>query len=376
MQQTNIDPKAYALLAPGDLAPWFRQRCSGNPTFALDTAAGRWLVLCFYGSADDPIGKATLDAVTARRAMFNDERISFFGVSLDPRDESEGRAVDIVPGIRHFWDFNGEASKRYGAAPRDWTSGPLALRRVWFILDPAMRVHAIVPFQNDGAERDEVFAILESLPAPAMSSQASAPILMLPNVFEPAFCNELIALYEKEGGQESGFMREVNGSTVAMVDYSHKRRRDHNISDTAIIQQSQARILRRIVPQIERAYQFSATRMERYIVACYAADEQAHFRPHRDNTTKGTAHRRFAVSINLNNDFEGGEISFPEYGTRSYKPEPGMALVFSCSMLHAVSPMTRGKRYAFLPFLYDEPAAVIREANNKFLGEDLSRYKA
>ena len=46
----------------------------------------------------------TLEAVAARRAIFDDEKISFFGVSLDTRDETEKRAVDIIPGIRHFWD--------------------------------------------------------------------------------------------------------------------------------------------------------------------------------------------------------------------------------------------------------------------------------
>jgi predicted 2-oxoglutarate/Fe(II)-dependent dioxygenase YbiX len=116
--------------------------------------------------------------------------------------------------------------------------------------------------------------------------------------------------------------------------------------------------------------------MERYIVSCYAAEDAAHFRAHRDNTTKGTAHRRFAVSINLNDDFDGGEVSFPEYGPRSFKPPPGGAVVFSCSLLHAVSQVTRGRRFAFLPFLYDEEAAKLREQNNQFLGEGVGAYKA
>src|SRR5829696_8491629 len=116
--------------------------------------------------------------------------------------------------------------------------------------------------------------------------------------------------------------------------------------------------------------------MERYIVSCYAAEDGGHFRPHRDNTTKGTAHRRFAVSINLNEDFEGGEVSFPEYGPRSYKAPPGGAVVFSCPLLHAVSKVTRGRRYAFLPFLYDEAGAKIREQNSALLGEGLAAYSA
>ena len=47
----------------------------------------------------------------------------------------------------------------------------------------------------------------------------------------------------------------------------------------------------------------------------------------------------------------------------------------SSCLLHVVSKMTRGRRYAFLPFLYDEEAAKIREANSAFLGADVNAYE-
>jgi predicted 2-oxoglutarate/Fe(II)-dependent dioxygenase YbiX len=199
---------------------------------------------------------------------------------------------------------------------------------------------------------------------------------VIPSVFEPDFCRRLIGLYEEHGGEESGFMREVDGRTVAVHDPNHKRRKDFTITDPELIRQVQGRIVRRVNPEIEKVHFFKATRMERYIVSCYAAEDGGHFRPHRDNTTKGTAHRRFAVSINLNDDFEGGEVRFPEYGPRSYKAPAGGAVVFSCSLLHAVSKVTAGRRFAFLPFLYDEAAARIREDNNRFLAEGSGIYKA
>jgi hypothetical protein len=34
-------------------------------------------------------------------------------------------------------------------------------------------------------------------------------------------------------------------------------------------------------------------------------------------------------------------------------------------MLHAVATVTRGRRYAFLPFLFDEAAAKILEQNRR-----------
>jgi predicted 2-oxoglutarate/Fe(II)-dependent dioxygenase YbiX len=99
------------------------------------------------------------------------------------------------------------------------------------------------------------------------------------------------------------------------------------------------------------------------------------FRPHRDNTTKGTAHRKFAVTINLNaEDYEGGELRFPEFGNRLYKPPTGGAVVFSCSLMHEARPVTKGERFAFLPFLYDEAGAKLREQNLKYV--DLPDQKA
>ena len=38
--------------------------------------------------------------------------------------------------------------------------------------------------------------------------------------------------------------------------------------------------------------------------------------------------------------------------------------------------MTSGRRYAFLPFLYDEAAARMRIANNSYLGEGVGAYRA
>ena len=159
-------------------------------------------------------------------------------------------------------------------------------------------------------------------------------------------------------------MRQLGGKTVEIVDPSFKRRRDHLLANGDLIAATHQRIRRRVACELSKVFAFEATRIERNLVACYAADEGGHFRPHRDNTTLGTAHRRFAVSINPNADFEGGEISFPEYGHRRYKVPIGGAIVFPCALLHAVAPITCGRRYAFLPFLYDEAAASLREENS------------
>ena len=371
---------SFVTLTPGDPAPWFHQRSTSNPRYVFDTVGGRWVVLCFFGTAGDEDGKRALAAITANRALFDDERACFFGISLDPNDEAKGRVAEAMPGLRYFWDFDGTVSRAYGAIAQDAALGAktLEMRRFWLVLDPLLRVRRVVPFQPKGSEIPGLIAYLRDLPAPDRFAgiDVPAPVLILPEVFEPDFCRQLIQVYEDTGGEASGFMREVEGRTVELKDAKHKVRRDVLIEDQAVIRQTQARIHRRIVPEIRKVHQFQVTRMERYLIACYAAEERGHFRAHRDNTTKGTAHRRFAVSINLNHEFEGGEINFPEYGPQGFKLPTGTACVFSCSLLHQVSPVTAGKRYAFLPFLYDDAAAKIREANNEFLGDGVGAYKA
>jgi predicted 2-oxoglutarate/Fe(II)-dependent dioxygenase YbiX len=176
-------------------------------------------------------------------------------------------------------------------------------------------------------------------------------------------------------------MREVNGKTVGVIEHSFKRRQDFEFDrrpELAELRQViQQRLLTRLMPAIQRAFQFHVTRMERYIVARYDGASGGYFRAHKDNTTPGTAHRRFACTINLNAEaYEGGDLRFPEFGPRTYRAPTGGAVVFSCSLLHEATPVISGERYAFLPFFYDEAAARQRQDNSSSLtGQVFDRTK-
>jgi predicted 2-oxoglutarate/Fe(II)-dependent dioxygenase YbiX len=143
-----------------------------------------------------------------------------------------------------------------------------------------------------------------------------------------------------------------------------KSRRDVSVQDPDLRAGIVHGIEQSLTPMIQRAFHFKVTRLERYLIACYDAKEGGYFRPHRDNQTFGTAHRKFAVSINLNaEEFEGGDLRFPEFGPRTYRPPTGGAVVFCCSLLHEATPVTKGRRYAVLPFLYDAAGEEIRQQN-------------
>ncbi len=346
---------------PGDAAPWFRVRSIGNERFHFDTCAGRYLLLAFVGSAGSGAGAEAVAAFQAGLALFNGFNAALFVLSADSSDEREKR-LDETGSIKAFWDFDRAVARLYGVADEQRAFG---IAPTLFLVDPSLRVVSVRPLRA-AADAQAMMELIARLPpvTPSAPAVQQAPVLVVDHVFEPALCRALIDYYRKQGAVDSGYMTQIGDKTVGVVDYGHKRRQDCWIRDEGLMAATRGRILRRLVPQIEKAYQFKVTRMERYIVACYDAQIGGYFRPHRDNTTTGTAHRRFAVTINLNaEEFTGGELRFPEYGSRLFRAPTGGAVVFSCGLLHEATPVRSGQRYAFLPFLYDDAAAEIRARN-------------
>lgn len=339
--------------AVGDPAPWFVAPGPNSANFHFSTTVGRYLLLGFLpppGAARD----AALSAVEGEIGRFDDSTLAAFLVIRDAASIAQAR--NQPKGVRWFFDADGHVSRLYGALDEAGDEHPY-----WLLLDPMHRVLAAFPIGRTAT----LFGEIERLPPldAHAGTELSAPVLIVPRIFEPELCRRLIALYEAGGGQPSGVMRDIDGRTVGVLD-DFKRRRDVSIEDSALQHELLTRISRRLVPEVAKVFQFRATRIERYMVACYDAAEGGYFRPHRDNETLGTAHRKFACSINLNAEaFEGGDLRFPEFGRRTYRPPTGGAVVFACGLQHEATPVTRGRRYAFLPFLYDEAGQRTRDAN-------------
>lgn len=367
-------------LQVGDPAPLFRCASNINPNFDFSTTAGRYLVLSFFGSSSHAVGASLIQTFRAASDLFSDPDFYFFGISNDPADQEQAALRQMPVGMDIFWDLDRQVATLYQLLPGNGGDGAAdarSLQPVTFLLDPGLHVVGIFATNDGRIQAESVLQVLRRLPklgAPR-PAQMQAPVLVIPNVFERDFCRRLIEGYQKDGGSESGFMVERDGKTERSYDHRHKRRSDWIITDRGLIETAQDRVRRRIIPEIAKAFAFKVTRMERHIVACYD-QSGGYFRPHRDNTTKGTAHRRFAVTINLNaEDYTGGDLMFPEFGRAAYRAPTGGAVVFSCSLLHEALPVLRGQRYAYLPFLYDEAAAAIRQANNQHLGEGVSVYQ-
>lgn len=340
----------------GRFAPLFNLPCDGNPTFQLGAMGGRWVVLMFHGSLAAPHSRAAHEILLAQRALFDRAEVVFFGVSIDPADiEARGMGAPRS-GLRCFADYRGAVSRGYGVL-EDKVHTPTV-----FLIDRMLRLVAAEPIGRMQQIMERL--AMELAAEKADATPQFAPVMTIPRIFEPELCRALIAFYEAEGGKTSGFMRQVGDKTVGMLDDTMKRRKDAHLPDGPLREAACDRISQRLIPAVARFFGWRATRIERYVVACYSSQGEGFFRRHRDNTTAATAHRTFAVTVNLNaEDYDGGELCFPEFGSRTYKPPTGDAVVFGCGLLHEATPVTRGTRFAFLPFLYDEAGKVLRDAS-------------
>jgi peroxiredoxin len=342
-------------LEAGEPAPFFAAATDGVDRYSLDVAAGRWIVLMIFGTLAEPTSYDNLHLAMTRGAMFDGANAAFFGVSVDPADRAERGLVNAEPGVRFFWDFDCAVARLYGV-----TDG-VHLKPSLFLIDPAFRIAMAAPIEATAAVLDRLQAELAA--APRSAEAPVAPVLTLPRIFEPELCRRLIAYYQAGEDTPSGFALDVGGRTVQHIDPVLKRRRDVTIADEALVGLLRERLETRLFPMVKRALGWQAEHIERYLICRYGAEDQGFFSAHRDDVTAGTAHRQFAVSLNLNDDFAGGDLKFPEFGPRTYRPPAGGATVFCCSLLHEATPVTRGERFVFVPFLYDEAGAAIREAN-------------
>lgn len=344
----------------GEPAPWFIAASNVNPRFNMSALGGMYVAMCLIGDASTDEARTALRTAFEAKERLSAARTAFLAVSTRPEQREALQAE--FGSLLLFWDHDLAISRLYGAATPDATAAePGFYSPCWIVLDPHLRTLVRRPLAQTGL----IFEFLKNLPPVARHGQFEglAPVLVLPRIFEPDFCRALIQLYEQGVSMASGFMRQVDGKTVGALDDSFKRRRDHIIVDPEFQAGIRTRIGKRLLPEIRKAFNFNATRIERYIVACYDSESGGFFRPHRDNTTPGTRHRRFAVTINLNEEYAGGDLRFPEYSERPYRAPTGGAVVFSCSLLHEATPVTEGRRYASLPFLYDDASAETRRAN-------------
>lgn len=349
-RQSNLP--SFDLLSPGDRGPNFLLPDSRDAIISIyDKVSGGPVVVLFYPDNRDPGSAAELRHLFAQAA----DIVAAGGHVFTVGDESVAALQHLPSGqddtVWRVCDPQRRAAAQWG------TRGKL----VGFVLDANMRVVAtLMPGRTSIAER----ALVEVRKRPRSGSTPMPqhpPVLVIPDLVDRDFCRYLIARFERGQTEESGTFRMVDGRMVNAPNHAAKRR--HDLYATGRLNDEIGKLVaRRVLAEVRRAFHSSPEYVEEFKIVCYSADPGGYFRPHRDNTTPGTAHRRFALTLNLNSEeYEGGELRFPEYGNASYKPETGTGVVFSCNLLHEATDVLTNRRYALLSFIYDEAGVKIRE---------------
>lgn len=355
-----------ASLEPGERVPDLGWLGPDGERVALHQAvhAGRFTVLLVNRDLAAPAAAAELAKFVELYGRFEGLGVQLFAIS--PASPAENGAQAETLGLPFPVLSDAKAATLRGLGLR---AGPERNKvRGWctLVVDPNQRIAR--RFDAPGGPRDAILALsycekrLAAWTPTVVTTQP--PVLLVPDVLAPEHCARLVRAWETGDRYEGGVASRDYGRNVPVSRV--KVRGDVALADLgAEAQELFALFRRRLFPEIRKAFNFRVTRAETLRIGCYDAAQAGYFAPHRDDVTPYTAHRRFAMSLNLNaGDYEGGYLRFPEYGAQLYGPETGGAIVFSCSLLHEATSVTAGRRFVLLGFFYGEAEQALREKIN------------
>lgn len=335
------------ILRPGDRVPnlTFPDLSGKTRMLYLEVSGGPILV----AAVPDPHlgeGKAVMAALARRSSALDKLGVHRFALMRRKPDNSNGLgAVAVI-------DPYGEGMKLFRPLPegsQDEADRPACGVAA---LDANQRVIATFTSTTSRDPVADAVAVLEREAATAKPDThrltRAAPVMVLDKLLSDPLCDALIERWKTdsvEGTVNDGF-RSIEDPTV-------KRSREHVVADPDLQRAVAQEIGPRAMSEIQKAFNFQAPlRFEMLTVLGYDDERKDFFAPHRDSL-RAEQRRRFTISLNLNDGYEGGELRFPEYGSHLYAPPKGAGVVFGGELLYEALPVTRGRRWELTTFLID-----------------------
>lgn len=344
-------------LEHGALPAPFSLRDEDGRTLNLDDdhLSGKPLILAFLNTPDDDQCRAVLKALAEKQPQWARRETTVVAISADT---DARRSWRLKHEAGFFWPVTGDCSgavfaqyglhKTRGEPIRLVLLTPLRQVRSWFD-SPASLEDTMELMMNQIDQMQK--------PGEQQWFPVHAPVLIIPNVLAREECQGLIHAFETGGPfmvKDAGGKEPKGDYKMPVYEHDRQDRVDHMIQDPAMLEFLTGRIGSRVNPLIKKAFAFEVNRREALHIARYVGKRGGHPMGHRDNTGAATAYRRFALSMNLNDDYEGGGVAFREFNEHPYRGQPGTALVFSSSLLHEVQETTSGVRYNLITHLFNE----------------------
>lgn len=342
----------------GEPAPRFMLPDQGGQGWNVtdDEVAGKPMVVLFCRALNNA---AVLDKVLGFRRLYDQFAALECNVVVITRQITAINAADRseqgIP-FRILADTLGDVTHRYEAL-----AGGVADGLLTFVLAPSLHVTRVIRDPESLDPAAEALATVSTLLSAreAQPIGLHPPVLQIPGVLSAAECRFLVSLHDRADTpwNQPGDPEDQYDFKIRVGDHRRADRVDYVINDPEIAKHLDARLARRIRPQIRKAFQYTVSKRETYHLARYQGQRGGYSIGHRDNSSQDLAHRRFALSISLNaGEYQGGALRFREYGEQRYRLPMGAALVFSSSLLHEILAVTSGRRFVLLSHLFGEDA--------------------
>jgi predicted 2-oxoglutarate/Fe(II)-dependent dioxygenase YbiX len=150
--------------------------------------------------------------------------------------------------------------------------------------------------------------------------------------WEPAQVRETDA----EGRSESFTHPEVRSTSIFVSEQAEDVYRSFDIA-----------MDRQLKPLVKKVWNIDLTEHSGTQILKYGPAD--HYVPHQDSGP-GLESRYLSVVCYLNDDFAGGETSFPGVGYTA-KPKTGKAIIFPSHYLHGSVPVIRGEKFVIVSWL-------------------------
>lgn len=199
-------------------------------------------------------------------------------------------------------------------------------------------------------------------------------VLVIPNVITKEGLDYFLDYIKKSRNIETASIFDLNSSS-SLENVNHKTEQKNRsaliITPHEIMGEIQD-FLKNIVEEIVQPF-YNTTIVDGEIPHFLVYNEGDHYLPHIDSKSlwqapdgkvifRKVADRDFSIILFLNDDFEGGYLTFPELKIK-IQPEPGLLIIFPSNekYVHGVEPVIKGTRYTLIDWLRSKDFLTVEE---------------
>lgn len=362
---SGSQPDTLSTLTPGQGVPNFQLQNHQGQWVELSKFKGRPVVLCFYANDAVSTARDLLLALRDHQPVLDQVQAQVISISTDLPHLRQSFAQHHQLAFELLSDQSAAVCHRYGVSSVMMHEGNPVNTIVPTVLLLDEQGRLIQQYRALKAQDPDFKQLLKDitqrrLDQPFQHISAQAPVLLVPHVI-----TEMTALSLYQWWVDA---LNASPSSEPGADPKHRlaalerllgqpQADDHtpamDTTGQSLEQSLDSAVEQHILPWMQKAYFTRLKRQEPYRVVFYDTQTAGSFQPGGLLTTQSS--RQWAVCIPLTEGFEGGEWSFPDFGSSVlYKPSVGSALVFSMALAHEIKAVLSGERLVLMGYFAGE----------------------